>query len=174
MKPKGEGVAVEGGYRCVCERCAEPFVARYSTAKTCSAVCRTVMWQQANPEQTLELQRKGGLAYYHRNIAAQRAANAEYKRRERKRCTEREQLRQAMMKPGHPQFVERVDRDVVYERHGGVCGICGCAVPSDEFEVDHRVPLSRGGLHGYDNCQPAHPRCNQSKHTKLEEEIVST
>lgn len=65
-------------------------------------------------------------------------------------------------------FVERVDRFEVYDRGGGVCGICLQAVARDDFHVDHIVPLSRGGEHSYANTQPAHPGCNARKNNRLE------
>lgn len=44
------------------------------------------------------------------------------------------------------------------------CAYCG----SDEnIEVDHIVPLSRGGEHVPENLAPACQRCNRSKHNKL-------
>lgn len=62
------------------------------------------------------------------------------------------------------QFVEHVDPQVVYEINGGMCGICMEFIEDEkDFHVDHVVPLSRGGLHGYINVQPAHPQCNWSK-----------
>lgn len=50
--------------------------------------------------------------------------------------------------------------------HGGMCGICKGFIDGD-FHVDHRIPLSKGGMHGYANCQPAHPKCNLSKGDKI-------
>lgn len=38
-----------------------------------------------------------------------------------------------------------------------------------DFHVDHVVPLSKGGMHGYTNVQPAHPRCNMRKGAKCPE-----
>ncbi len=60
------------------------------------------------------------------------------------------------------QFIEDVDPAIVYEMHGGMCGICEEFIIGD-FHVDHVIPLSRGGMHGYVNVQPAHPTCNQRK-----------
>jgi len=63
------------------------------------------------------------------------------------------------------QFVEKVDPQVVYERHGGMCGICFKPIVGD-FHVDHIIPLSKGGPHCYANTQLAHPLCNQVKGAK--------
>jgi 5-methylcytosine-specific restriction endonuclease McrA len=60
------------------------------------------------------------------------------------------------------QFIEEVDPQTVYAMHGGMCGICEQFIVGD-FHVDHVVPLSKGGMHGYINVQPAHPICNRRK-----------
>jgi 5-methylcytosine-specific restriction endonuclease McrA len=60
------------------------------------------------------------------------------------------------------QFIENVDPEIVYEMHGGMCGICKKFIDGD-FHVDHVIPLVKGGMHGYVNVQPAHPSCNLRK-----------
>lgn len=155
--PRAEGaqhVSIRGlTYRCSCVGCGGTFESDHPRRTSCSDECRTLARR----------------AKYRRNRENDLAANARYKRRERARCSERERLRKAKIRPGHPQFVERVEREVVYAMHGGCCGICREFVAEDEFEVDHRVPLSRGGLHGYANAQPAHPACNRRKYNSEEE-----
>jgi 5-methylcytosine-specific restriction endonuclease McrA len=60
-------------------------------------------------------------------------------------------------------LVERVDRAVVFERDGGVCGICHEAADPARWHLDHVVPLALGGAHAYDNVQVTHPACNLRK-----------
>lgn len=62
-------------------------------------------------------------------------------------------------------FVEKVDRNILYEMYGGMCGICKQFIDG-EFHVDHIRPLALGGQHGYVNCQPAHASCNLKKKRK--------
>lgn len=115
--------------------------------------------------------RERELAYWREQFAGNtavaqraRANNARYKKANRARCSERERLRKAGIRDeNHPQFIERVDRDIVYKMHGGCCGICHEFIGGD-FHVDHVVPLSKGGKHGYVNVQPAHPLCNNRKY----------
>ena len=56
-----------------------------------------------------------------------------------------------------------VDLREVHSRHQGRCGICGYAVPLEEFSVDHILPTSKNGAHVLENLQPAHRACNSAK-----------
>jgi hypothetical protein len=65
---------------------------------------------------------------------------------------------------------ERISRQVVFERDGWTCQLCGDAVDSrlsgrdeDGPTLDHIFPLSKGGEHTYANVQLAHKRCNTAK-----------
>lgn len=58
---------------------------------------------------------------------------------------------------------EDVDPRVVFERDAGVCGICGKEVQSDDWHLDHIIPLAAGGSHTYGNVQVSHPLCNLRK-----------
>jgi 5-methylcytosine-specific restriction endonuclease McrA len=66
-------------------------------------------------------------------------------------------------------FVEAVDRAKVWDRDGGVCGICHEPADPENWHLDHVTPLSRGGLHAYSNVQVSHPFCNISKGAKMPE-----
>ena len=54
---------------------------------------------------------------------------------------------------------------VVRRRFRGHCAYCG--QPGRTIEMDHVVPLSRGGTHTPDNVVPACFACNRSKASKL-------
>lgn len=49
------------------------------------------------------------------------------------------------------------------------CWWCGKNV-GDNYHVDHRIPLSRGGSNAPENLCISCPECNLSKHTKLPQE----
>ena len=59
-------------------------------------------------------------------------------------------------------FVERVEASVLFERDGGLCGICHESLDQD-YHIDHIIPLVKGGMHSYENTQLAHPTCNLRK-----------
>jgi 5-methylcytosine-specific restriction endonuclease McrA len=66
---------------------------------------------------------------------------------------------------------EVISRSEIFDRDGGVCGICQEAVDINNWHMDHIIPLSKGGLHVKTNVQVSHPRCNLSKSNKLLEEV---
>lgn len=63
----------------------------------------------------------------------------------------------------------------LYDRDSGACGICGKHVDAalrgtyadGAPEIDHIIPLSRGGHHAYYNLQIAHRSCNIAKGDKI-------
>lgn len=66
---------------------------------------------------------------------------------------------------------ERFDPLLVFERAEWVCQICGISTPvskrgtydDDAPELDHIVPISRGGAHSLENSQCACRQCNRRK-----------
>lgn len=66
----------------------------------------------------------------------------------------------------HNGKYEVIDRRRVYIRDGGICWICEIEV-QDKWEIDHKIPLSKGGTHTYDNVGVAHRSCNARKATKI-------
>lgn len=60
--------------------------------------------------------------------------------------------------------VERVYRTKVWVRDGGVCHICRVPVDRAAWDLDHVIPVSRGGVHCYSNVRVSHPYCNRKKH----------
>lgn len=58
---------------------------------------------------------------------------------------------------------ERIRRDVVIEREGKKCYLCGKELADDEITLDHVIPLAHGGSHTEDNLKVACRSCNASK-----------
>jgi len=54
------------------------------------------------------------------------------------------------------------------ELWGGRCAYCGDPAP---LEIDHRVPLSRGGTNSIENILPACGPCNRRKYAMSEDEF---
>lgn len=97
-----------------------------------------------------------------RDQARWRANNPE---RHRDHCYKKAATRRAR-KAG--LFSEAIDRNVVYERDKGKCGICCAPVQRGEkWHVDHVIPLAKGGIHSYANVQLSHAACNIKKGAQL-------
>jgi len=70
---------------------------------------------------------------------------------------------------------DRIDVHAIFERDGWQCQQCGIATPkekrglyhSDSPELDHIIPLSKGGSHTYGNVQCLCRHCNMRKGAKL-------
>lgn len=54
-------------------------------------------------------------------------------------------------------------RAELYERDGGLCGLCDTPVRGNDFHLDHRHPRARGGEDTRANLHITHPFCNLSK-----------
>lgn len=76
-----------------------------------------------------------------------------------------------MRKKNNPH--EEINLDVVYENSNGLCGICNKVLGREEMTIDHKLAISRGGWHVYENIQAAHLSCNCSKGSKTMEEIAT-
>jgi 5-methylcytosine-specific restriction endonuclease McrA len=70
---------------------------------------------------------------------------------------------------------DAIDRDVLGDRDGWVCGLCRLPVDRElaypaplSASIDHVVPLKLGGGHVWPNVQIAHNRCNVSKKANAE------
>jgi hypothetical protein len=57
----------------------------------------------------------------------------------------------------------------LYQRHGGICGICGEEIDFDldAIEIDHIMPRAKGGKDSWNNLQLSHKECNRYKSDKV-------
>ena len=71
--------------------------------------------------------------------------------------------------------VESVNPTRVFERDGWLCHLCGGKTDRAKRgtyhpkapELDHIVPLAKGGAHSYANTACAHRKCNAAKSDKI-------
>lgn len=64
-------------------------------------------------------------------------------------------------------------RQMVFNRDGGVCQICGKPVSITEFTVDHIIPAKRGGTNELSNYRCVCGRCNKWKSDRLDSEAIT-
>ncbi len=147
-----------GGYRrgCRCDLCMDAQRAydrkmslRHREAKR--------LRQRVYRATHLEQSRAAFRAWARANREHRRRRNARYQREHPDLVREWSASRRSRAKAA---FVERVDWSAIYERDGGMCGICGKPVDRTAMSLDHIVPLACGGTHEPRNVQTAHLRCN--------------
>lgn len=140
---------------------------------------RTRRWQEKNPDKVREyrVNFKELNPTYHADWRAANRERLNEQQREkywsdpeaaRKRGREDASKRRARMK-GSSEF-EDVDHGVVYDRDEGICGICYLPAPPSKWQLDHIIPVSRGGPHTYANTRVSHSECNSWKKARLDEE----
>jgi 5-methylcytosine-specific restriction endonuclease McrA len=122
---------------------------RYRAANAPLIAAKTKAWRDNNPDRA----RRSKRASRERHWAAYQTL------RQRAKAAYRARLAGAR--------VERVNFQTVWERDGGLCGLCGLSVDPNDRHFDHIVPLKAGGVHATWNLQVAHPMCNRRKGARL-------
>jgi len=67
----------------------------------------------------------------------------------------------------HDSPSESIDPMKIAIRDKWICGICHKKVAREYMNIDHIIPLSKGGLHVWWNVRLTHRKCNFIKHDKL-------
>lgn len=74
------------------------------------------------------------------------------------------------LKPKRKRYTTDVRR-MIYLRNGGGCAICGKRMDLDNCNLDHRIPLSKGGRDNVENLDCVHIQCNYIKANLLPDEL---
>jgi hypothetical protein len=74
-------------------------------------------------------------------------------------------VRRARMRNSEGRYTS-ADVQLQYKAQNGNCWWCGSPVGSD-YQVDHRIPLAKGGSNTAGNIVIAHPLCNARKQDKM-------
>lgn len=74
----------------------------------------------------------------------------------------------------HARIIGTTTIEMVYDKTKGFCYLCGQYIDRvlthpDPFSLsmDHKIPISRGGEHSFENLYPTHLRCNLKKQDKV-------
>jgi len=77
------------------------------------------------------------------------------------------------LKSGNGGRYDYMDILRLYQSQHGHCFYCGQPL-REVFEVDHKIPLSRGGSNGTENLCVACRHCNRTKHARTASEFMVT
>jgi 5-methylcytosine-specific restriction endonuclease McrA len=132
-------------------------------------------WRHKNPEKVRAAKR----AWYQKNKAAIMARNLIYQRANKDKCSAWRKKSHQL----HPETAlnskakrkrhvgnQRLSRGLtkrLMESQHGLCALCLSDLKITGIHRDHKIPLSRGGLHCDSNIQLTCPTCNLSKHAKI-------
>lgn len=169
----------------ICLQCSEPLTGRRSDAKWCSNRCSkqarserckdAVNAERARyRERHREKLRAKAKAYRAANLEKRRAYERAYYQRHRERIIARalawnrdnpEARAELARRRGRADgtFLER-DWERLISRFAGLCAYCRVRPWA---EIDHIIPLARGGRNTIGNVLPACLACNRSKNARL-------
>lgn len=105
-------------------------------------------------------------AYYAANDEAVRAANAAYARSHPEVGRIKFHRRRTRLRGG--AGFTAIEWRSLLEAFGNRCAYCLTAGP---LQVEHKIPVSRGGSNTIDNIVPACARCNARKHVLTDDEF---
>lgn len=160
-----------------CNHCGTTDPAQRSPSKSYVYTCRTCIRKQQNIC-SARWRAKGGLkAWRAQNdrdyqqqreyMVKRRAEDAEYIEKERLRCKLARQKRMA----GLPKPRRLVIRDL-FDSQSGICAnpYCRADLSVTQFNLDHILPISKGGGNEMANLQLLCPPCDRRKYNKTSDE----
>lgn len=139
----------------------------YSQCRVCSYESK-----KRSAEKHKEQYREVRLERYKTNPqvrAAIKATNDDWRKRNPERVSEMDKRRYALERGAKGSHTVE-DIQVLRVGQNNRCWWCACEL--DKFEVDHRVPISKGGSDNPENLCLTCVRCNRSKGAKLPQEWI--
>ena len=64
------------------------------------------------------------------------------------------------------------DRKIIYRKTNGCCYLCGEFVDFDSFEIEHQIPLAKGGTNDLSNLYCSCHICNTMKNSIYPQELM--
>jgi 5-methylcytosine-specific restriction endonuclease McrA len=120
-------------------------------------------WSKAHPDQRRAAKR----LYYARHREQHRTVMAAYHKAHPEVLRAKSNAYRARAREADGHFTSAEWRSLV-EIHDGKCAYCLVVAP---LEVDHRIPLKRGGTNWIENILPACGQCNRKKGQLTEAEF---
>ncbi len=148
------------GHIHTCKDCHRKYTQKHYERNKLVYKERAASWYHENHEVAKAAKLKAARRFREKHPEKARASSRAYKKANPQKCAEYENRRRA--RKMHTQ-VEPVDRREIYERDNGCCHLCGNPVTFRAMELDHVIPLSRGGTHTKNNLKVAHAICNRRK-----------
>ena len=118
-------------------------------------------WRENNSEKVIEASKK----YYYKNLEARRKQGTEYAKNWQKNNPEKANLRNQKRKAKiNENGVFLITNKFIKKLYSSECVNCGS---KEKIQMDHIIPIARGGRHSEGNLQPLCQSCNCSKQEKF-------
>jgi 5-methylcytosine-specific restriction endonuclease McrA len=167
----GKHKSAKDGIRACCRLCDTARAKNYRLRNPLKASEANKNWRKNNPAKVAEMSRNYRQRYPEKHKERYRRwsrQNSELLQKHRKRW---EQKNQGAVKRKYHLYrarlanarIFRVLDSEIKRLYSMPCIYCG----DDATQVDHVIPLARGGQHRIGNLVPSCARCNQSKGAKL-------
>lgn len=150
----------KGPFKFACIVCDAPHISKQPNATFCSYECRKSKWTRPKIIGSCE-----GCGLAITGTAAKRLCFRCRRKKARSSSKPRKRARLYCV------TYQPIDPTKVFSRDNWKCQICGTKTPAKQRgttalnapELDHRIPMSKGGHHTLDNVQCACRRCNMAK-----------
>lgn len=121
-----------------------------------------IAWREANAERIRTYARE-----YQNNLPDRAERGRKWREANRSYFVTRERQRKAMKLNNRDSVgVSEHDWIRLCRHHRGCCAYCD-RKPAEPLEMDHVIPLTKGGRHAIGNILPACRECNRSKNAAL-------
>jgi 5-methylcytosine-specific restriction endonuclease McrA len=129
---------------------------------------RAANWRDSNPERDVESHR----SYYLRNGDEVRAKSKAYRLEHPEEYKEYNLQYRHALRAGGGRMSKGYSKRLMIEQNG-MCNACKCDLSISGHELDHIVPISKGGPHCDANVQLLCPPCNRRKSAKSFEDFLN-
>lgn len=126
---------------------------------------RASKWAKENPEKIAAIK-----AAYIPNAEKRRASERKRRAKDPEKYRLKVRIRKAQRRGADGSYTKD-DLEHIFSRQNGLCAICFCELRPEIREVDHRVPISRGGSNYPTNLQYLCRPCNRRKAAKDPEQF---
>ena len=139
-----------------CKPCAKIRSAKWKSNNKEKHLLQSINWRAANPEQ----KKITDNLWRNNNLEKVRESNRRWQEKNPEKILENIHIRKARKQNNKTYFVRK---KFIVRLYNSSCVFCGS---KEKIQMDHVMPISRGGQHSEGNLQPLCQKCNYSKNSK--------